>query len=77
MNYEAENELDNKSYKKTIDSSFTWYIVSLIIILAVMTELFEKSPAFRENYMLVVVLIFATIAVAKISTNYFKDINNN
>lgn len=52
------------------------YIVSIILIIAVITELFEKAPAFRENYMLLVVLIFATIAVAKISTNYFKNLNN-
>lgn len=49
-----------------------WYFVSLILIVAVMTELFEKAPAFRENYMLLVVLTFATIAIAKSSTNYFK-----
>jgi hypothetical protein len=48
------------------------YFVSLILIVAVMTEIFEKAPAFRENYMPLVVLTFATIAIAKISTNYFK-----
>lgn len=63
--------------KKQLIAVLALYIVSLILILAVMTELFEKVPAFRENYMLMVVLIFATIAVAKISTNYFKDINNH
>jgi len=62
--------------KKQLIAVLTLYTISLILIIAVMTELFEKAPAFRENYLLMVVLIFATIAIAKISVNYFKNINN-
>ncbi|MCY0977148.1 hypothetical protein PGH12_01475 [Chryseobacterium wangxinyae] len=62
--------------KKQLIAVLAWYTTSFVLIVAVMTELFEKAPAFRENYMLLVVLIFATIAVAKILTNYFKKLNN-
>lgn len=48
------------------------YGLSLFLILAVLTELFEKAMAFKENFMLVFLLIIATLAVTKISINYFK-----
>ncbi|MCW3169407.1 hypothetical protein OMO38_12840 [Chryseobacterium sp. 09-1422] len=53
--------------------SLTVYIISLIIMVATMTDFFQKPFDLKVNIVLLFLNIFATITMLKVIRNYYKN----